>query len=52
MQYKYTKFSKKTKDVDKKLVDQRLVDLTTTILNTKISEIENKIPNISGLIKK
>ena len=26
--------------------------VTTTILNTKISEIENKIPNISDLTKK
>ena len=26
--------------------------VTTTILNIKISEIENKIPNISDLIKK
>ena len=26
--------------------------LTTTVLNTKISEVENKIPNVSGLVKK
>ena len=24
--------------------------VTTTVLNTKISEVENKIPNISGLV--
>ena len=26
--------------------------MTTTVLNTKISEVENKIPSISGLVKK
>ena len=25
--------------------------VTTTVLNTKISEIENKIPSLSGLVK-
>ena len=24
--------------------------MTTTVLNTKISEVENKIPNTSGLV--
>ena len=24
--------------------------MTTTVLNTKISEVENKIPNCSGLV--
>ena len=26
--------------------------MTTTILNTKISEVENKIPIVNGLVKK
>ena len=26
--------------------------MTTTVLNTKIGEVENKIPNVSGLLKK
>ena len=26
--------------------------MTTTVLNTKVSEVENKIPNVSGLVKK
>ena len=25
--------------------------MTTTVLNTKIKEVENKIPNVSGLVK-
>ena len=25
--------------------------MTTTVLNTKIGEVENKIPDVSGLIK-
>ena len=31
-------------DVDKKLPDTRVL-VTTTVLNTKISEVENKTPN-------
>ena len=26
--------------------------VTTTVLNIEISEVENKIPNVSGLVKK
>ena len=26
--------------------------MTSTVLNTKISEVENKIPTVSGLVKK
>ena len=26
--------------------------MTTTVLNLKISQVENKIPNASGLVKK
>ena len=26
--------------------------MTTTVLNTKISEVENEIPNVSGLVRK
>ena len=25
--------------------------MTTKVLNTKVSEVENKIPNVSGLVK-
>ena len=39
---------KKTGDVDKKTDTSSLV--TTTVLNTKISEVEKRIPDISSLV--
>ena len=38
-------------DFDNKIPDVSEL-VTTTVLNTEISEVENKIPNASGLVKK
>ena len=38
-------------DFDNKIPDVSGL-VTTTVLNTEISEVENKIPNASGLVKK
>ena len=37
---------KKIEDIDKKIPDL----VTTTVLNTKIREVENKIPHTSSLV--
>ena len=42
---------KKVEDIDKKIPDKSGL-VTTTVLNTKISEVENKFPNINCLVKK
>ena len=39
---------KENRDNDKKIPD--VSSLVTTLLNTKISEVENKIPNTSGVV--
>ena len=42
---------KKIRDANKKISDIS-VSVTATVLNTKLSEIENKIPYVSDLVKK
>ena len=44
-------FRKAPEDIDKKVPDTSSL-VTTTVLNTKFKEVENKIPNVSGLLKK
>ena len=51
MQHRQTKF-RETKyiDIDKKIRDMSGL-VTATVLNIKITKVENKIPRASGLVK-
>ena len=45
-------FQKKTGDADKKIRDISVLGTNTTVLSTKFKEVDNKIPDASGLVKK
>ena len=48
----YNKLNTKVNNFEYIILDASKGLVTTTILNTKIEEVENKIPGVSGLVKK
>ena len=45
-------FQKKTGDADKKIRNISTLETNTTVLSTKFKEVDNKIPDASGLVNK
>ena len=48
----YNKLNTKVNNFEYIILNASSGLVTTTILNTKIEEVENKIPGVSGLVKK